>query len=91
MGATIHRVHGLPASEGTRRRDVERFLTHLALQRRVSASTQNQALAALLFFYREVLQSKLPWLDSIVRAKRPQHLPIVLSPEDVWRIFDMAT
>jgi site-specific recombinase XerD len=69
-------------------KDVERFLTHLAVQRRVAASTQNQALAALLFFYREVLESKLPWLESIVRAKRPQHLPVVLSSEEVRRIFE---
>jgi integron integrase len=69
-------------------KDVERFLTHLALKRRVAASTQNQALAALLFLYREVLQSKLPWLESVVRAKRPQHLPIVLSPDEVRRIFE---
>ena len=69
-------------------RDVERFLTHLAVQRRVAASTQNQALAALLFFYREVLESQLPWLESIVRAKRPQHLPVVLSPEEIRRVFE---
>src|SRR5690242_796537 len=47
------------------------FLSHLAIERRVSASTQNQALSALLFLYRRVLGVELPWLDGVVRAKRP--------------------
>ena len=51
--------------------EVERFLSHLATEGRVSASTQNQALAALLFLYREVLGKELPWMDGVVRAKRP--------------------
>lgn len=64
-------------------REVERFLTNLAVRRHVSASTQNQALSALLFLYREVLQQELPWLDGIQRAKRPKRLPVVLSREEV--------
>lgn len=48
------------------------FLTHLAVEGRVAASTQNQALSALLFLYREVLGINLPWLDGVVRAKQPQ-------------------
>jgi len=60
--------------------EVEAFLTHLAVDRQVSASTQNQALAALLFLYQKVLQVELPWLDGIVRAKLSRHLPVVLSP-----------
>jgi integron integrase len=67
--------------------DVEAFLNHLANRRRVSASTQNQALAALLFLYREVLGTRLPWLDGIVRARRPQHLPVVLSSTEVHRVL----
>lgn len=63
--------------------EIEAFLTHLAVQRDVSASTQNQALAALLFLYKEVLKQELPWLDGVVRAKRPQHLPVVLTREEV--------
>ena len=51
--------------------DVEAFLTELAVRRNVSASTQNQALAALLFLYREVLQIDLPWLKDVVRTKKP--------------------
>ena len=60
--------------------EIEAFLTHLAVDRQVSASTQNQALAALLFLYQKVLQVDLPWLDGIVRAKLSRHLPVVLTP-----------
>jgi integron integrase len=60
-------------------KDVEGFLSHLAVVGQVSASTQNQALSALLFLYKEVLSIDLPWLDNVVRAKRPQRLPVVLS------------
>lgn len=59
--------------------EVERFLTSLAVHGKVSASTQNQALSALLFLYRQVLQTELPWLDDVVRAKKPQRLPVVLT------------
>ena len=67
--------------------EVERFLSALAVQRRVAASTQNQALSALLFLYREVLQVKLPWMEDVVRAKRPQRVPTVLSREEVQRLL----
>jgi hypothetical protein len=60
--------------------EITAFLTDLAVRRRVSASTQNQALAALLFLYREVLGSDPGWLEGIVRAKRPQRLPVLLAP-----------
>jgi integrase len=63
--------------------EVERFLSHLATEGRVSASTQNQALAALLFLYREVLGKELPWMDGVVRAKRPARVPVVLSENEV--------
>ncbi len=62
--------------------EVEHFLTHLAVQERVSASTQNQALNALLFFYVQVLAIDVGRLDA-VRARRGQRLPIVLTPEEV--------
>src|SRR5258705_59095 len=58
--------------------EAEGFLTHLARDRSVSASTQNQALAALLFLYGEVLGMRLPWMQGIVRAKRPVRVPVVL-------------
>lgn len=63
--------------------EVEGFLTALATRGRVAASTQNQALSALLFLYREVLRVELPWLESVTRAKRPRRLPSVLSREEV--------
>ena len=63
--------------------EVEKFLTHLAVELHVSASTQNQALAAILFLYRQVLEMKLPWLDNIVRARQSQHLPVVLTRREV--------
>lgn len=62
---------------------VEAFLSHLAVERKVSASTQNQALQALLFLYRHVLSIDLPWLENVTRAARPQHLPVVLSRTEV--------
>jgi integron integrase len=61
---------------------VQAFLSHLATDRDVSASTQNQALQALLFLYRHVLQVELPWMDSVVRARRSRHLPVVLTPQE---------
>lgn len=62
---------------------VEAFLTGLAVEGRVAASTQNQALAAILFLYRDVLGVKLAWMDDVVRAKRPLRLPTVLSQSEV--------
>ncbi len=62
---------------------VEAFLTRLAVDGRVAASTQNQALSALLFLYREVLGLKLAWMDDVVRAKRPQRVPTVLAQQEV--------
>lgn len=67
--------------------EVEAFLTHLAVVGKVSASTQNQALSALLFLYKEVLSIDLPWLDKVVRAKQPQRLPVVLTRTEVQAIL----
>jgi integron integrase len=63
--------------------EVEAFLTHLATHGQVAAATQNQALSALLFLYREVLGIELPWMDEIRRAKRPERLPVVLTRVEV--------
>lgn len=63
--------------------EVEAFLTHLAVKGRVSASTQNQAKSAILFLFREVINSELPWLDGIVGARKSQRLPVVLSVSEV--------
>lgn len=67
--------------------EVNRFLTHLAAQRDVSASTQNQALSAILFLYKEVLNQQLGWLDGFERAKRPARLPVALSPAEVRAVL----
>jgi integron integrase len=63
--------------------EVEAFLTHLAADAKVGASTQNQALQALLFLYRQVLGMELPWLDNVTRARRAKRLPVVLSAAEV--------
>lgn len=63
--------------------EVTVFLTHLAARGKVAASTQNQALSALLFLYREVLGVNLPWLQEVVRAKPSRRLPVVLSRQEV--------
>ncbi len=62
--------------------EINRFLTHLAVHDHVAASTQRQALSALLFLYREVLKLDPPWIDNIVRARQPKRLPTVLSREE---------
>ncbi|PPT35778.1 hypothetical protein XarbCFBP8132_19720 [Xanthomonas arboricola] len=68
-----------------RRAEVEAFLTELATQGQVSAGTQHQVLAALLFLYREFLSAELPWMEKQQRAKRARPIPVVLSAEDVAR------
>src|SRR5205807_3148262 len=66
--------------------EVTEFLTHLARDGRVAASTQNQALSALLFLYKQVLKQEIGWLGRVERAKRPAKLPIVLSATEVRRV-----
>jgi integron integrase len=66
---------------------VTAFLNHLATDRKVAASTQNQALSALLFLYEEALGTELDWLDGLVRAKRPQRMLVVLTREEVEKIL----
>jgi integron integrase len=66
--------------------EVTRFLSSLAIEGKVAASTQNQALSALLFLYRHVLHQDLPWLDDVVRARRPKRLPVVLTRDEVRAI-----
>jgi site-specific recombinase XerD len=63
--------------------EINEFLTHLAVDRNVSASTQNQALSALLFLYRELLGDDVPWLGNLVRATKPKGLPVVLTRDEV--------
>lgn len=68
--------------------EVEQFLTYLAVERKVSASTQNQAKSALLFLYREVLGIELPWLDEVVQAKPSRRLPVVLTPREARALLN---
>ncbi|MRR50411.1 MAG: integron integrase [Rhodocyclaceae bacterium] len=68
--------------------EVEAFLSDLAVTGRVAASTQNQALSALLFLYREVLAIELPWLDKITRAKPSRRMPVVLTPAEVRAVLE---
>jgi len=79
--------HGKRHPKDMGAREVEAFLSHLAVEGRVSASTQSQALSALLFLYREVLESNLPWLDNVVRAKPSQHMPVVLTVAEVRAVL----
>ena len=67
--------------------EIRQFLTHLAVEGRVSASTQNQARCALLFLYKEVLETELPWLDDVEQAKAPKRLPVVLNRDEVQAIL----
>ncbi|HUP50116.1 MAG TPA: integron integrase [Thermoanaerobaculia bacterium] len=67
--------------------EVNAFLTSLAVDSRVSASTQTQALCAILFLYRVVLGDALPWIDDLVRAKRPERLPVVLTRDEVASVL----
>lgn len=91
--AYLHWIRRFVAFHGGRRpaemggEHVAAFLSSLATDARVAASTQNQALAALLFLYRDVYGAELPWLDSVVRAKRPARLPAVLSRDEVRAVL----
>jgi site-specific recombinase XerD len=71
--------------------EISAFLSSLAVRDKVAASTQNQALSALLFLYREVLGVDLPWLNDVVRAKRPQYLPVVLTREETRAVLQQLT
>ena len=67
--------------------EVNQFVSSLAVDGRVSATTQNQALSAILFLYRHVLHDPLPWIDDIVRAQRPERVPVVLTAEEARRVI----
>ncbi|MES1923982.1 integron integrase [Salinisphaera sp. T31B1] len=71
--------------------EIEAFLTHLAVDRQVSASTQNQALNAVLFLYRSVLDINVEWMTDVVRAKRGKRLPVVLSQREVRQVLAHLT
>ena len=77
------RFHGRRHPREMGEPELTAFLTYLAVERNVSASTQNQAMAALSFLYRMVLKQDMPWLEDVVRAKRPQRVPQVLTQAEV--------
>lgn len=78
-----HKRH--PAEMGAR--ETEMFLNHLAVEKKVAASTQNQALSALVFLYREVLRQEFDWMSNLERAKRPARVPVVLTETEVKRLL----
>jgi integron integrase len=82
------RFHGRRHPRELGSAQVEAFLSHLAVEARVSASTQNQALAALLFLYRRVLEIDLPDVANVVRARQPERLPVVLTREEVRALLE---
>ena len=67
--------------------EVEQFVSSLAIEHHVAASTQNQALSAILFLYRQALGVDLPWLENIVRARTPVRIPVVLSHQEVQKLL----
>jgi integron integrase len=85
------RFHGVRHPRELGETEVSAFLTHLAVERNVSASTQNQALSAILFLYRKVLKTELGWLDDMVRARRPSRLPVVLTRSEVAGVIDQLS
>ena len=68
--------------------EVEAFLSYLAIKRKVSPSTQTQALQAILFLYRHVLEIDLPWLSDVIRAKPKRRVPVVLSRTEIRLLLD---
>jgi integron integrase len=81
------RFHGMRHPSEMSEPEVGAFLTHLARDEKVAASTQNQALSALLFLYKEVLKQEIGWLEGVERAKKPMRLPVVLTREEVHKLF----
>jgi integron integrase len=79
--------HGKRHPETMGEAEVTAFLNHLAAERHVAAATQNQALSAILFLYREVLGRELPWLDGVQRPSRPPRVPVVLTRAEVERLL----
>lgn len=79
--------HGKRHPQEMGKQEVEQFLTHLVVERNVAASTQNQALSAILFLYKEVLEQDIGWLENVERAKRPARLPVVLTATEARAVL----
>lgn len=79
--------HGKRHPQEMGKQEAEQFLSHLAVDRNVAASTQNQALSAILFLYKEVLEQDIGWLENVERAKRPARLPVVLTATEVRAVL----
>jgi integrase len=79
--------HGQVHPRDLGEREIEAFLSSLATEGKVAASTQSQALAALLFLYRGVLERDLTCVEGVVRAKRPKHLPVVLTRDELAAVL----
>src|SRR5688572_22948985 len=82
------RFHGYQHPSRLGGPDVEAFLSDLATRRNVAAATQAQALAAVLFLYKQVLRVDLPWISNVTRARRPKRLPVVLTRAEARRLLD---
>src|SRR5438876_6068346 len=85
--ARFIRFHELRHPRDMGEAELSAFLTHLARDGKVAASTQNQALSALLFLYKDVLKQEIGWLEHVERAKKPARLPVVLTRDEVHKIF----
>src|ERR1051325_4389223 len=82
------RFHRMRHPAEMREPEMAEFLIHLARSRDVSVATQNQALSALLFLYKEVLKQEIGWLQNVERARKPARLPVVLTRDEVHKILD---
>ena len=82
------RFHNIRHPDEMGETEINAFLTHLAVEEKVSSSTQNQALAALLFLYRYVLDRPLGDLGDVIRARKPRHVPVVMTPEEVSSVLN---
>jgi integron integrase len=85
------RYHGMRHPRELGAEEIRQFLTHLAVEGRVGASTQNQALSAVFFLYKSVLDLDVGWVDGIVRAKRPVRVPTVLTPGEARAVLARMT
>ncbi len=81
------RFHGVRHPRTLGEKEMREFLSYLAADRNVAASTQSQALAALLFLYVDVLRDPVPWIEDVIRARRPQRLPVVMTREEVRAVL----